>query len=119
MQWLKDNFGWIVALGIVGTLGVAYRFLKESLSSATGIAGYLRSRRKEYVSELERERDQLKIDKELLRQSLESLARAKDLRDDINAEDRETIRAFRRLCDRENVDYSGVEIHFTKPPPSE
>lgn len=116
MQWLRNNFGWIIGLGAVGALGFAYRFLKEFLSSTTGIASYVRAQRKAYVDELVRERDQLKRDKAQLAVDLENMTRAKDLRDDINAQDRETIRAFRRLCDAKSIDYSAIEIHLTATP---
>jgi hypothetical protein len=114
-KWFIENFGWLIALGVTGILGIGYRFLKETFSSASGIASYIRAQRKTFVDELTRERDQLKRDKAQLTIDLENMTRAKDLRDDINAQDRETIRAFRRLCDSKNLDYSSIEIHMTIP----
>lgn len=106
-----------MGLGFATIIGISFRFLKEFLSSVTGVTSYVRAQRKAYVDAILLERDQLKRDKAQLTTDLENMTRAKDLRDDINAHDRETIRAFRRLCDQENVDYSSVEVaHWTSSP---
>jgi len=115
--WFKHNFLWLMGLGFATIIGISFRFLKEFLSSVTGVTSYVRAQRKAYVDAILLERDQLKRDKAQLTTDLENMTRAKDLRDDINAHDRETIRAFRRLCDQENVDYSSVEVaHWTSSP---
>lgn len=110
MRKLFEDYGLIGLLLLLALgLGKGWDVFSKAFSGFTGVGGYLRARKQEYVKELTRERDELKRLNILLQDDLERAIRAKDLRDDVNARDREVIRALCRLCDDNNVDYSAIK----------
>lgn len=120
MQWLKEHFGWLVLIVIAAFGGRIGSAITNVIGAYTGIGAYLKARRDKYVQELENECTELRNANNQLLLDLESVIRQKDLRDDINKQDRETIRQLLQTCDehicydqrgqttRRGVDYSHI-----------
>lgn len=126
-QWWKEHIGWVLLVVIAGGAPKVWNLISSGTKGFVGVSSYLRTRQKEYVKQLVIERNQLQIQKDALIDShakivqqltedLESMTRAKDLREDISRQDRETVRDLMRLCDEHKLDYGHLEIHVTRPP---
>lgn len=111
-DYIVNHLGWLLVIG-VGGIASLWKLLNSTSGSLFGVSTYLRERKRTYLKELVKERNELKINSSKLQDDLADLTRTLDRRVEINRQDAHTIRQFRELCDKHGVSYSHIDVHVT------
>lgn len=127
MDWLKNHLVPSVVL-VVATLGLFAAFGRKGLKAALVAWQFYRRAQAELhetqerladgyqglTTLTERERDRARKECEELRRDLQDAVRAKDLRDDINRQDRAMIRALKARLRENKIDFADLEEAIQK-----
>jgi len=122
MDWLYNHLGASITLAIVALGGIAALFRKSLKALLAAWRLYSRANAEVHQTQerladgylglttlTERERDRARQECRELQADLRAATRAKDLRDDINRQDRALIRALKNRLRENRIDFSDIE----------
>jgi hypothetical protein len=118
MEWITNHLR--LAFGAIATLAViaayfrkpalaAWRLYRRAQAEIDQTQERLADGYQGLTTLTERERDRARQECEELRRDLGDAVRAKDLRDDINRQDRALIRALKTRLRKNQIDFSDIE----------
>lgn len=115
-EWLTRHVEALIAVPAFAVLILLWRPAKALWKRVRGMRDFVHQTEAEYHDSLKRKLElkeeayeKLRCDCDALKRDLADKVREADIRDDINKQDRETIRRLRRRLDEHKVDYSDID----------
>ncbi len=116
LDWLTRHVEALVAAPAVALLLLLWKPARAAVERVLGMRRFVHDTETQYQTSLERSLkakdeayEKLRCDCDELKRDLADKVREADIRDDINKQDRETIRRLRARLDEHKVDYSDID----------